>query len=442
MRLPRPSTSQRRAVDKLQLVKQHSQLALVELPLNEQFAMAVVVAAEKLRATSADRINVLQLDGLCGSGKDVRIYSLSDCRLLATISGGHERSVRSCAWKPNCKQEVVLATGSFDATVGIWRRDEEAHADSGSSDGADVGADDDDVTEDDKWRFAVLLDGHESEVKSVAWSHSGALLATCSRDKSIWIWEDLEDGEDNFETVAVLQEHSADVKCLAWHPSEDCLASGSYDDTIRLWREDADDWGQVACLRGHTGTVWSIAWEATTRKGDDSGKACPRLASASDDGTVRIWQRVLGEQPEEPRPTPTMPSILRSMDVDETWVEQAKLPAAHNLTVYSIAWSRTTGLMASAGADGRIVIYKELDACEPAAADDDSRPQSQWQIVQTVEAAHEEYEVNQVTWTTRKLKNPGSEGNDTPDEEILLSTGDDGSVKLWRLTDGQLMDDA
>ena len=46
-------------------------------------------------------------------------------------------------------------------------------------------------TEDMQSRFELkcVLEGHENEVKCVAWSSDGCILATCSRDKSIWLWQ-------------------------------------------------------------------------------------------------------------------------------------------------------------------------------------------------------------------------------------------------------------
>ncbi|KAF4215642.1 hypothetical protein CNMCM8980_008086 [Aspergillus fumigatiaffinis] len=428
----------------------------------------------------------LPIVATCSSDKTVRVYSLTNFRLLSTISGGHKRSVRTCAWKPHVKGESVLATGSFDATVGIWRRwdsygqtergiedwhraDTQDHADDMTNGNGTAGienggggADEDD----EEWRFAVLLDGHDSEVKSVSWSPSGMLLATCSRDKSIWIWEDLEDGDNNFETVAVMQEHQGDVKCVAWHPVEECLASTSYDDTIRLWREDLDDWGQVACIKGHQGTVWCVDWEgaenvpsAPTDLGDGNlataqwkkahALSGPRLVSCSDDRTVRIWRRQPKEQQQhQAQPSPFggsgIPSIIRPTGSDEFWDEECVLPQAHDLSIYTVAWSKRTGLLASVGADGRIVVYEERLVVEsPAesmetdpptsadgtAADSPAAPRSEWRVIATVDGAHGIYEINHVTWAKRADRGR-TEG---ADEEVLITTADDGTVKVWTL---------
>lgn len=410
----------------------------------------------------------LPIVATASSDKTVRVYSLTSFTLLSSIGGGHKRSVRTCAWKPHVVGESVLATGSFDASAGVWRKWERQSKDSFVDDDAmeqDMG---DDGEEDDEWRFSVILDGHESEIKSVAWSAGGQFLATCSRDKSVWIWEEMED--DNFETIAVLQEHEGDVKCVAWHPSEDMLASASYDDTIRLYREDLDDWTAVAVLSGHDATVWGVDWEVVEVSpltvGEDEETAGPaelkaqrakllqervaagpRLVSCSDDLTVRVWRRVPRDTAAAAQGKNDMPSILRNNSIEEEWVEEARLPKRHERAIYSVAWSKQTGLIASTGSDGKIVIYKEQwlaksdpsmeadvaangqnEGDAPAPSASSSTALTEWVVVAEAEGAHDVFEINHVIWATRRDKDRRTE-----DEEILVSTGDDGEVKVWTL---------
>ncbi|KAJ5995803.1 hypothetical protein N7481_002780 [Penicillium waksmanii] len=392
-------------------------------------------------------------------GTIVRIYSLTNFKLLSTITGGHKRSVRTAAWKPHISGESVLATGSFDATVGIWRRWDnygtnttEDHTNLTDDGLVDADAD----AEDEEWRFAVLLDGHDSEVKSVSWSPSGMLLATCARDKSIWIWEDLDDGDNNFETVAVMQEHGGDVKCVSWHPVEECLASAGYDDTIRLWREDLDDWGQVACIKGHGGDAAAASTAASAELQrqwrEQVALSGPRLVTCSDDRTARIWRRVPKESASAAALSSAatgIPSIIRPTGTDENWEEDALLPHAHELAIYAVAWSRRTGIISSVGADGRIVLYEERfveagpntsDAGAGADADamdttDDAAPSSslrtEWSIVAVVDGAHGIYEINHAAWAKRADRGSESTATGTSEEEVLVTTADDGSVKVW-----------
>ncbi|KAK4693873.1 cytosolic iron-sulfur protein assembly protein CIAO1, partial [Lecanoromycetidae sp. Uapishka_2] len=437
----------------------------------------------------------------CSSDKTVRIYSLTTFTLLSTISGGHKRSIRTCAWKPNLKGENVLATGSFDASVGIWRRYDSDDLNPKPVISAPVDFDkrDEEIDtygeedEDDEWRFAIVLDGHDSEVKSVAWSSGGNLLATCSRDKSVWIWEEV--GEDDYETIAVLQEHGADVKCVAWHPEEELVASGSYDDHVRLWREDIDDWGCCGILKGHGSTVWCVQWEAVvprvygeieesdalrqqwTKRRNASG---PRLLSCSDDLTIRIWRRRPKEKVQQSKL-----SIIRSGSSEEDWIEEARLPTIHIRPIYAVAWSKS-GRVVSTGGDGVIVVYEErwkqaptstsdntvqkqadgtsgesageangvlasngteFEAMESAtgpdeaasnAADkgskdtnsDDNLDATEWVVIAQIEGAHGVFEINHVAWTHRRDKKEGSSGEG---EDLIITTGDDGAVKVWTL---------
>ncbi|CAG9956084.1 unnamed protein product [Clonostachys rosea f. rosea IK726] len=375
--------------------------------------------------------------------KSVTVFSLTTLSSHSNLTGGHTRSVRSAAWKPNLPpHKLCLVTGSFDSTAGLWRWEDEAAAAS-SSGGLEVevtGRDGDSEKGDQDWEFTLVLEGHDSEIKTCAFSPSGAQLATCSRDKSVWIWEDIgaSEADDEWETIAVLNEHEGDVKSLAWCPDvpgrsrpntygHDVLASASYDNTLRVWREDGDaEWVCVAVLEGHEGTVWGVEWEGKPRKGNKF----PRLLSYSADGTLRVWtltQQGEGDdddaeqsgtaQARTRNPLGGIPNTMRQ-SLREEWVCTATLPKVHSSDVYSAAWSPVTGLIASTGSDGVLALYKEEEDCS-------------WTLLDSHENAHGPYEVNHAAWCRRW--DSGIEADKRGVEEMLITTGDDGVVRPWQV---------
>ncbi|KAH8592795.1 putative cytosolic iron-sulfur protein assembly protein 1 [Bisporella sp. PMI_857] len=401
--------------------------------------------------------NNLPLIATGTSDKTVRVYSLKNFTLHSTLEGGHTRSVRSVAWKPSTgpNKSLEIASGSFDATIGLWRR----HADDVSAEDArgangqaleqEIGSlgppgDNDGSEAEEDWGFMLVLEGHDSEVKSIAFSPSGQFLASCSRDKSIWIWEEVgEEGEDEWETTAVLQEHTADVKSVCWRENDgngEVLASASYDDTIRLWKEvEEGEWGSYAELGGdesqesHQGTVWSLAWEPAVSQrsfaepdADEPGPAkVARLMSSSADCTIRVWSQV-PSPPQPNRPSyfnSSIPSTMRPAPANETWVVTATLPKIHNFPIYSIDWSRKTGRVVSTGGDGKIVVYEERTKGRTTVGGEIER---EWVVIGSLDGGHGPYEVNHVTWCTRY-----DSGKTQEDEEMIVTTGDDGIVRAW-----------
>ncbi|MFZ1075781.1 MAG: WD40 repeat domain-containing protein, partial [Minisyncoccia bacterium] len=89
--------------------------------------------------------------------------------------------------------------------------------------------------------------------------------------------------------LAVLRGHEGVVVSAAFDPSGRRIATASRDGTARLW--DAATGVELAVLRRHEGEVVSAAF-------DQSGK---RIATASHDGTARVWDAESGDEITEMR---------------------------------------------------------------------------------------------------------------------------------------------
>ncbi|KAK6457038.1 putative cytosolic iron-sulfur protein assembly protein 1 [Scheffersomyces xylosifermentans] len=377
------------------------------------------IKAHSDKAWSVSAHKTLPLLATASTDKTSKIYKLSALQNFPQVSeleDTHKRSIRSVAFKPplpgaesNFLDLPALAAGSFDSTISVWGIDE-----------PETEIDDEEVlanateilsSPNNEWNLMAIIEGHENEIKAVDWNHTGSLLASCSRDKTVWIWETDPETLEEFECISVLNDHQHDIKHVTWHPHQNLLASSSYDDTIRLYKQDIDDddWSCVGVLNGHEGTVWCSQFEDNKSVHAASSNKI-RLVSASDDLTVRIWSSV-SDEVERDSNAEYIPSSIKHTS-EMVWEQESVLPAAHKYPVYSVSWSSKTGKIASVGSDGKIVIYKEIKG------DNDER---KWVIDSQKESAHGVHEINSVIWASLD-----------DDSEVLITAGDDGHVNIWK----------
>lgn len=292
------------------------------------------------------------------------------------------------------------------------------------------------------------------------------ILASGSYDDTIRLWRDVEE-EGDWICVGVIDDHKGTVWDIKWEPHINYA-------TLDISNENQSTKDPKAIV-----SDFENDWE-------------PRLLSCSDDLTIRVFRRELSEAEKAKKQEnrlqenassslgapPTgfassrLPSVIRPMSSMERWTQEAVLPEAHVRSIYAVDWSRNTGLVVSCGGDGTIAVYKEVpvisennnsvggddivmngtaphanpeaksehDAdtqAESASAAQSTEPyklhKTKWIMVALLEAAHDEYEINHVCWAVRRDKERRFDG-----EEVVVSTGDEGDVRIWTLPDGVL----
>ena len=135
----------------------------------------------------------------------LRLWDVATGTVQHTLTG-HTSIVESIAFSPDGR---TLASGSWDTTLRLW----------------DVATGD----------TLTTLTGHTDSVSSIAFSPDGTTLASCalawnSEDKAIRLW-DVQTGS----LRATLTGHSYPPAGVVFSPDGTTLISTSYDSTIRVW---------------------------------------------------------------------------------------------------------------------------------------------------------------------------------------------------------------
>ncbi|MBP0030976.1 AAA family ATPase [Roseofilum sp. Guam] len=258
-------------------------------------------------------------------------------------------------------------------------------------------------------------DRHKKEVLALAFSPDGKTIASGSIDRSIKIWTI--DGKMQEEMVG----HDSNVWCLSFSPDGKILASGSADETVKLWQ--VSDGSILRTVPAESTVIYSLQFRPNL---EDELTNALTLAIGSGNNQVKVWQ------------------------VNTPWREMILL--GHKNIVETVKFSADQKSIITASSDGTIKRFTfDSKRVQEIVNDEDTK---YYQVSvspdgRKIAAARDKKTVDIVDNLGRVLTT--LEGHTQvianvafspkqETEEILVTAGDDKSIKIWN-TKGDLIKD-
>jgi WD40 repeat protein/serine/threonine protein kinase len=209
------------------------QLQIREFPFNRVYGLAW--------APSGKMLAVAEQDGA------VHVWDLRSDRFKTYA--GHTGNANTVAWSPG---GATLASGGRDGVIRLW----------------DIASD----------KPGPTLEGHKKAVTQVAWSADG-VLASCGQDGTVRLW----DAAMATEFRSFRARQGVPIS-LAWAHTGKMLAAGSTAGEIEIWEPHSAK--QVLARAAHSGTVNTLAWSPLDQS----------LATGGGDGNVCLWDTGSGKR--------------------------------------------------------------------------------------------------------------------------------------------------
>lgn len=180
------------------------------------------------------------------------------------------------------------------------------------------------------------LKGHDGPVWQVSWAHPkfGKILASCSYDRKVIIWRESKTGWIIHYTHKAKQS----INSISWAPKELglMLALACSDGTITVLSTENEEWKVSSTFQGHEIGANSVSWAPTTVDSLEGGQV-PKIVTGGCDNLVKVWH------------------------LSESGWKCESVLEGHTDWVRDVAWAPNAGIpcstIASCGQDGCVLIW-------------------------------------------------------------------------------------